>query len=193
MTERRGSSPNRLLTRAAPMLSEPRPSGSGCRETGQVTVEFGLAYAAVLLPLTFAIIFTSQLLWVWHSVNDYTRQGAGYASTHCWFNSASNVLDFMHANVPATINQDQFQNGPVMIQVSYFARDPNSGQLTPFACDTECSTACIPDTVTVSVTGYQFSTFVTSLGLPPVIIPDFRTSVPMEGAGCDPEQGVCLP
>ena len=31
------------------------------------------------------------------------------------------------------------------------------------------------------------------LGLPPVTLPNFRTSLPMESAGCDPEQGVCNP
>ena len=160
---------------------------------GQAAVEFILAYAAVLLPLTFALIFTSQLLWVWHSVNDFTRQGAGYAATHCWEASAGNVLDFMRNNVPLTIGQDQFRSGPAVISVTYSAKDPDSGQLAPFVCDADCSLSCIPDTVTVSVTGYQFQTFVTSLGLPPVVIPDFRTSQPMESAGCDPEQLACLP
>jgi hypothetical protein len=161
--------------------------------SGQATMEFVLAYGSVLLPLTFAIIFTSELLWIWHSVNDFTRVGAGYAAKHCWTVSGSNVTDFMKANVPPMVNRDQFQSGPVVIQVSYFAADPVSGQLQPFTCDTECSTSCIPDTVTVSVTGYEFKTFVTSLGLPPVPLPDFQTSVPMESAGCDPEQGICQP
>jgi hypothetical protein len=163
------------------------------REIGQTTVEFALAYAGVLLPVTFAVIFTSQLLWIWHSVNDFTRQGAGYASTHCWQSSAGNVLDFMHSNVPPMINQDQFQNGPVQISVTYFAKDPDTGQLTPFQCDGDCTTGCIPDTVTVSVSGYEFRSFVTSLGLPPITLPDFRSSLPIESAGCDPEQGQCLP
>jgi hypothetical protein len=182
-----------VLLAASVHSSSRQPARPATLQAGQATVEFVLAYAAVLLPLTFAIIFTSELLWVWHTVNDFTRKGAGYASTHCWMNSASNVLDFMHSNVPLVINRDQFQNGPVEIHVSYFGKDPDTGQLVPFACDTECSTTCIPDTVTVSLTNYQFSTFFTSIGLPPVVIPDFRTSVPMESAGCDPEQGVCLP
>jgi hypothetical protein len=99
----------------------------------------------------------------------------------------------MKANVPLTVDRGQFQNGPVLITVSYFSKDPDSGQLVPFTCDTECSTQCIPDSVTVSVTGYEFRTFVTALGLPPVAIPDFRTSLAIESAGCDPEQGACLP
>jgi hypothetical protein len=160
---------------------------------GQSTIEFVLAYAGVLLPLTFALIFTSQLLWIWHSVNDFTRQGAGYASTHCWENSGANVLDYMRSNVPPMINRDQFANGPAQISVTYFANDPTSGTLIPFTCDGDCSINCIPDTVTVSITGFQYATFVTALGLPAVPLPDFRTSVPVESAGCDPEQGVCLP
>jgi Flp pilus assembly protein TadG len=160
---------------------------------GQATLEFVLAYAGVLLPATFALFYTSQLLWVWHSVAIFTREGARYATTHCWQVSSGNVVQFMKANVPLTIDRDQFQNGPVQITVSYFSKDPDSGQLVPFTCDTECSTLCIPDSVTVSVTGYEFRTFVTALGLPPVAIPDFRTSLTIESAGCDPEQGACLP
>ncbi len=160
---------------------------------GQASVEFILAFGAVLLPLTFAVVFTSQLLWVWHSVNEFTRQGASYAATHCWQSSAGNVLDFMKSNVPPSVAQDQFQNGPAQISVSYFSQDADSGQLTAFSCDSECSTACIPDTVTVSVSGYEYRTFVTSLGLPPVTVPGFQTSLPIESAGCDPEQGACLP
>src|SRR5271170_7407584 len=160
---------------------------------GAVTLEFVLAFAGLVLPMTFAIVYTSQLLWVWHSVNEFTRQGASYATTHCWQSSGGNVLTFMGANIPPMIDQGEFQNGTVQISVSYFALDPPSGQLIPFQCSSDCSVGCIPDTVTVSVTGYQFGTFVTSLGLPPVIIPNFLTSLPMEGAGCDPEQGICLP
>jgi hypothetical protein len=156
-------------------------------------MEFALAYAAVLIPLTFGLIYVSQLLWTWHSVNDFTRQGAGYASTHCWVNSGSNVVDFMTSHIPPMFNQDQFQNGPAEIHVDYFGKDPDSGALTPFSCDTDCSVSCVPDTVTVSVTGFEFRAFFTSLGLPPVQIPDFRASAPMESNGCDPEQGVCLP
>jgi hypothetical protein len=166
---------------------------AGRRRRGAVTLEFVLAYAGMMLPVTFALIYTSQLLWVWHSVNEYTRQGASYATTHCWESSAGNVLDFMRTNIPAMIDQQEFQNGPVQIAVNYFSIDPSSGELVPFQCDGDCSTGCIPDTVTVSISNYQYSTFVTSLGLPPVTIPNFETSLAMEGAGCDPEQGICLP
>jgi hypothetical protein len=169
------------------------PPGFCPASRGSAAIEFAITYAAVLLPLTFGLTFTSQLLWVWHSVNDFTRQGAGYAATHCWQSSAGNVMDFMNANVPPLIGQNQFQFGPARINVTYSSLDSASGQLIPFSCDSECSLACVPDTVTVSVTDYQFNSFVSFLGLPPITIPNFQTSQPMESAGCDPEQLVCLP
>ena len=160
---------------------------------GQTTVEFALASAAILLPLTFALIFTAQLLWIWHSINEFTRQGASYAATHCWQSSAGNVVVFMRSNVPPMINQNEFQSNQVQIAVSYFGRDPTSGQLAPFQCDSECSTSCIPDAVTVSVSGFSYSPFGSARSLPAIPIPNFETSLPIESAGCDPEQGVCLP
>lgn len=163
------------------------------KQAGQATVEFALAYAGVIIPTTFALIFTSQLLWIWHSVADFTRQGAGYAVTHCWQGSGENVIGFMRSNVPAMVDRNQFQSGPAQLTVTYFSKDPDTGQLNPFQCDGDCSSACIPDTVTVSVSGYEFRNFVTSLGLPAVVIPNFQMSLPMESAGCDPEQGTCLP
>ena len=163
------------------------------RESGQATIEFVMAWGGVILPLTFAIIFTSELLWIWHSVSDFTRDGARYAVTHCWQNGASNVVEYMKQNTPLMPDRIQFQTGPAQINVTYFSKDPDTGALVEFSCDGDCSTSCIPDTVTVSITNYQFLPFFTALGLPPVQIPDFHTSMPMESAGCDPEQGVCLP
>jgi hypothetical protein len=174
-------------------LRRSQESGVRSQNSGQSTVEFILAYGVIMLPLTLAVIFTSQLLWIWHGINEFTRQGASYASTHCWVNSASNVLQFMHDNVPPIIDRDQFQNGPAMVQVTYYSKDPDSGQLTEFMCDSDCSTSCVADAVTVQVTGFEYRTFFTALGLPPVPLPDFRTSVPIESAGCDPETGVCQP
>lgn len=163
-------------------------------DRGAAAVEFAITYTAVLLPLTFGLIYTTQVLWLWHSINDWTRRGAGYAATHCWQSAAGNVLDFMRGaeGLPPMIDQDQFVSGRARINVSYSSND-GTGQLVPFSCDSECSTACIPDTVTVSVSDYQFNGFVTWMGLPPVVMPDFRTSQPMESAGCDPEQQVCVP
>lgn len=163
------------------------------KRSGQVTVEYAMLTAGVIVPVTFGIIYAAQLLWIWHSVADFTRESAHYASTHCWQADGSNVLNFMKANVPPMVDQDQFRNGPVEISVSYFSRDATTGALGPFSCDTECSAACIPDTVTIHVVNYQFRNFVSYLGLAPVEMPDFQASAPIASAGCDPDQGLCLP
>jgi hypothetical protein len=160
------------------------------KRRGQVTVEFALISVGVMIPLTFGIIFTAQVLWIWHSVNELTRMGASYAATHCWQSSAGNVTSFMLTNLPAMPNQDQFINGPVQIQVSYFAADPTTGTLTPFTCDGDCTSGCIPDVVTVSISGFQYQAFA---GLAPLVLPNFQTTLPIQSCGCDPEAGVCLP
>lgn len=163
------------------------------RQRGQATVEYALVSAGILIPMTFGIIYVAQLLWIWHSVADFTREGARYATTHCWQSDSGNVLNFMKTHVPPMTDQQQFQSGPVEINVSYFSRDPASGALNPFSCDADCGTSCIPDTVTVQVRNYEFRGFVGYLGLRPVTIPDFQISMPIESAGCDPDSGVCLP
>jgi Flp pilus assembly protein TadG len=162
---------------------------------GQATVEYAIAFSSLLLPVTFAIVYTSQLLWIWHSVTDFTRNGARYATTHCWQGDGENVRTWMKNNTPLMFDRDQFQSGSVEIQVTYMSRDADSGQLAEFSCDGgDCSTSCVPDVVTVKVTNYEFRTFVTNyLGLAPVTLPDFHMTLAMQSAGCDPEQGTCLP
>lgn len=164
------------------------------RRSGQAAVEFALVYGAIILPLTFMLVFVSEMVWVWHGVVDFTRDGAAYAATHCWMADGSNVNSYMTTHVPRMIDMDKFRDGPATIQVNYFSQDPATGQLTPFVCASgaDCSASCIPDTVTVSVADYQFLRFASFLGLPPVTIPPFATSVPMQSAGCD-EAGNCLP
>jgi hypothetical protein len=145
-------------------------------------------YTAVILPLTFMVVFISEMLWVWHSVIDFTRDGAKYATTHCWMADGSNVQTYMATHVPRMIDMDQFQNGSVGLQVNYFSQDPAT-----CASGADCSSNCVPDAVTVSVTSYQFAHGLATLfKLPPVSMPPFATSMPMQSAGCD-ESGNCLP
>ncbi|MEP6535071.1 MAG: hypothetical protein ABJF23_07140 [Bryobacteraceae bacterium] len=163
-------------------------------QSGQALLEYAITFAGILAPMTFMIIFTAQLLWVWHSMVDFTRDGARYAATHCWQGSGENVIAYMRANVPPMIDMDQVRSGQVEITVRYFSRDPDTGGLVDFTCDGgECSVDCIPAAVTVSIANYQFTRFMNTLGLPPVNLPDFRTSMSIEGAGCDPEQSICVP
>lgn len=159
---------------------------------GQATIEFALTYAAITLPLTFAVIFTSQLLWVWHSVVEFTRDGARYAVTHCWDGSGQNVVAWMQTHVPPMVDQQQFGPGGATIEVLYYSRNAESGALEDFTCDAgTCSTACIPDAVSVRVTGYESGRVLRYLGIPPVPIPEFRTSLSMESAGCNPGSSDC--
>jgi Flp pilus assembly protein TadG len=162
--------------------------------SGQAALEFAFLYAGILLPLTFGIVYVAQMYWVWHSMTEFTRQGAQYAATHCWEASSTNVREYMQTHVPVNIDKAQFQSGgSATINVDYFSRDPATGQLGTFDCQGDCSTTCVPDTVTVSVTNYEFRRFVAYLKLPPVPMPSFQTSVATQGNGCDPEQGTCNP
>lgn len=166
---------------------------SSPRRRGQALMEYLIVLTGVITPLTFGMIAASQMVWIWHSVADWTRLGARYAVTHCWQPGGSNVISWMRDNVPPIPDQETFRSGSAEIVVEYYRRDPDSGTLVEFSCDTECSTQCVPDMVKVSVRNYEFRYFMSYLGLPPVAIPDFSTMMPVEGAGCDPELGTCNP
>jgi hypothetical protein len=165
------------------------------RRSGQATLEFAIVWAGIMIPLTFGIVFTAEMYWVWHAMVEFTRDGARYAATHCWEAGAPNVISYMQSHVPRTIDMNQFQGGgSAQINVTYYQRDPDSGQLVEFTgCNIDCSIYCVPDTVTVSVANYQFGRFVSYVKLAPVTMPEFPTSMPTESNGCDPEQGTCTP
>src|SRR5262252_6176249 len=113
------------------------------RRSGQATLEFALLYAGVLLPLTFMVVFVSEMLWVWHSVVDFTRDGARYGATHCWQSGGANVLQYMESHVPLMIDMEQFQDTSAGITVQYFSIEPASGELVDFTCDLgDCTTGC---------------------------------------------------
>ena len=185
MAESNGTAPSRSRLTGGPGRN---------KRAGQTLIEFALLYTAVIIPLTFGIIYVAQMYWVWHSASEFTREGARYAATHCWEPDGQNVLTYMQSHVPVNIDLNQFQTGGgATINLQYYSHDPVTGQLTPFSCDGTCSNTCIPDTVNVNVTNYEFRRFVSFLRLPPVIMPSFPVSVPMQGAGCDPEQNACQP
>lgn len=164
------------------------------RRRGQAAIEFALLYSAVILPLTFGIVYVAEMYWVWHSAAEFTREGARYAATHCWQADGQNVMTYMQRHVPVNIDAAEFrQGGTAQIKVNYFQRDADTGQLTPFSCEGDCSTNCVPDAVTVSVTNYEFRRFVSFLHLQPVQMPSFPMSMPMQSNGCDPEQNTCIP
>jgi len=161
---------------------------------GATTVEFALAYGLILLPLTFMFVFACQMLWVWHSVAEWTRAGAKYAATHCFQTGGDNVRNWMRANVPRMVDQERFRQGEVEVNVEYFVQDPATGAPTAFECQAaDCSVECIPDQVRITVAAYEYRRMFDVLGLAPVPLPDFRTTVSMEGAGCNAEEATCLP
>ena len=164
------------------------------KRRGAVTVEFALMYGMVLLPLTFMFVYACQLLWVWHSVAEWTRAGAKYAATHCYQSGGDNVRTWMRENVPRMVDQDRFRQGEVEVNVEYFSQDPATGEPVEFECEgADCSVECIPEQVRITVSAYEFRRMLDVLGLPPVVLPDFRTVSSMEGAGCNPEEATCLP
>ncbi len=162
------------------------------RERGATAVEFLVVGMTLVLPLCFAMFFTAQILWIWHSVAEMTREGARYAATHCYQNGA-NVRSYMQTNAPVMPDREQFVSGSVEIRVTYFGRATETNELSEFSCESECSLGCIPDVVKVQVLNYEYRNFLVYWGVPPVQLPDFQTTVAMEGAGCDPDTGVCTP
>jgi hypothetical protein len=155
-------------------------------------------YGAVIAPLTFALVFTAQVLWIWHSVVEFTRDGAHYAATHCWQASGDNVRNYMTSHVPLMADIDRFRSGDAQVNIEYFQRDADTGAIVPFSCSGgDCSSGCVPDVVTVSIANYEYrSGFLSFMGIGSIPIPDFRTTLPMESAGCSGDaSGVvaCLP
>ncbi len=165
------------------------------RRSGQATMEFALTYAGVFLPLTIMIIFTGQLLWTWHAVVEMTRAGARYAATHCFQSGGANVVQYMRTNTPVSPDSGAFQGGSAEIAVTYFQRNIETGDLEDFACDgsADCTRECVPAAVKVAVANYEFRGVQAYFGLPPVTLPDFSTTVPIESAGCGPDSTDCTP
>jgi hypothetical protein len=148
------------------------------RRRGQALTEFAVMYSAAILPLTFMTVFVAQALWIWHGMVEFTRDGARYAATHfCGQADGNNVLAYMQAHVPPVIDQAQFQaGGSANIQIQYtYAEGVDHGF---------CA-GCIPDSVTVSVTDYNFGRLAGFLRLPGIPMPPFTTNLPIESAGLD--------
>jgi len=163
------------------------------RSRGQAQIEAVLALL-VGIPLTFSLIAFSELAWTYHALAAITRMGAQYAATHCFQDDGgSNVVSWMQTNSPAFPDRPLLVSGTIQIQVSYWTHDTEAHTSVPFSCAGGCSPDCVPDSVTVGITGYQYDHFFSILGLPPLQVPPFSTTVPMQSAGANPETGVSLP
>jgi hypothetical protein len=161
------------------------------RQSGQAITEFALLYAAAILPLTFMLVYVSEMLWIWHSAVDFTRDGARYAATSCYDadGSAGNVLAYMATAEPNVMKQ--FQTANASILVTYFTQNADAS-VTPFDPNSCTGSICVPDSVSVSVSNYQFLPFSGFFKLPPVTMPSFTTTVPMESAGYQDSSGTCV-
>lgn len=163
-----------------------------CR--GQASFETALALLFIMVPVTLALVGFAEVTWTYHALATLTRQAAHYAATHCWQdNAGSNVVTWIQNNAPAFPDRPLLQGGDVQIAVSYWTHDLETHQSVPFECSGGCSPDCVPDSVTVSVNGYQFNHFFPLLGMEPLQVPPFSTTVEMQGAGGDPETGTSAP
>ena len=161
---------------------------------GQSSIETVLALMFGIVPLTFGLFAFSELAWTYHALVTLTRQGARYAATHCWQDdNGSNVVNWMAANAPAFPDRSLLITGGIQVQVSYWMHDTENHETVPFQCSGGCSPDCVPDSVTVSITGYEFNHFFPLLGLPPLQVPPFSTTVPVESAGANPETATSTP
>src|ERR1035438_159935 len=162
--------------------------------SGSVTFETALVMAFILIPVTFGLIMTAGALWTWSGVVHLTRIGAVYAATHCYQDaSGSNVVSYMQTNLPPILDPTQITNGQALITVQYWTQDPVGHQTIPFDCGSSCSPDCAPDAVTVTVTGYQFNVVTSIVGLQPIPMPPFSTSMQVESAGADNDIGQFVP
>jgi hypothetical protein len=161
---------------------------------GQASVEMVLVLIAGIIPLTVGMIAFAEIGWTYHALVTLTRQGARYASTHCWQDeTGSNVVNWMQANAPPFPDRPQLVTGVVPIQVQYWTHDVANQLSVPFSCTGGCSPQCVPDSVTVSIIGYQFSHFLPLLGLQPLQFPPISATVEIQSAGSDPETGTSYP
>jgi len=166
------------------------------RIRGQATVEMALALVFGVVPLTLGVIAFTEAAWTYHGLAALTRVGAQYAATHCFQDSAGqNVVEWLtsatNTSVPAFPDRPQLTTGGIQVAVQYSANDLVNGISAAPTCSPDCSSACIPDSVTVSIVAgnpstYMFNRFLTSLGLPTIQVPAFATTLPME-SGVNPD------
>ena len=102
----------------------------------------------------------------------------------------------MTTHVPRMIDMDKFQNGDAGMHGAVFLAGPRhrrSSRRSPATAAPNAAPTACPTRSRVSVTSYQFTSGLsTFFSLPPVTMPPFTTSMPMQSAGCD-EAGNCLP
>ena len=161
---------------------------------GQASVEMALVFGTVVVPSVFGLLMVAQAVWTWGSVVHLTRLGAKYAATHCWQDaSGSNVVNYMQSNAPPMMDRQQLVTGAAQILVQYWTQDGANHQTVPFDCAESCTAACVPDAVTVTVSGYRMGGLPQVLRLGTLGMPDFSTTMQVESAGGNPDTGQPVP
>ena len=122
-------------------------------QSGLVAVEFALIASVFFMMLLGAAEF-GRMLWMWNAAADATRMGARMAVV-CDLNDAD-IKTRMRAMVPGLTNAN--------ITLTY----------APAGCS---ATSC--QTVTVSLTGYVFNSFIPVVSIQPAL-PPFTTTLPRE-------------
>ena len=125
-------------------------------------------------------------VWTWAGVVHLTRVGAVYAATHCAIDgTGSNVVSYMQAHLPPMVDPGQLINGPAVITVQYLTQDSVNNVTSPAQCLPGCTLDCAPDAVSVTVSGYQFTSFLAVLS--PIAMPSFSTTMQIESGGGNPD------
>src|SRR5262249_40611775 len=107
--------------------------------------------------------------------------------------SGSNVITWMQANAPAFPDRAQLASGGVQIQVSYWTHDPVTRQSVPFTCGGGGAPPRAPPPCTGRRPRTPRSHFFPTLGLQPLQVPAFSTTVEFQSAGANPETAISTP
>ena len=138
------------------------------RQSGSTAVEFALV---MLIFLTFLLAVTdfSRMLYTWNAANEATRAGARYAA----------VCDDGSNPKPAKVLAKMQALLPQITSINLAWEDDKGNSCT--------SATCVGVTVTVVDLKYQWISPIAGLArLAPMAMPTFKTYLPREIMGQDP-------
>ena len=121
------------------------------RPIGQAVTEFALLFGGVVLPLTFMVVFMADAVDLAQRRRLHPLRRA--LRRHALLDvDASNVIAYMKANVPPMVDRISFRTGRPGISIPKTPTGPRPSTAA-------LRRPCVPDTVSVSVTNYQFMRF----------------------------------
>lgn len=141
------------------------------RESGVTVIEFAISTMVFSLSL-FGVIEFSRLLFTHNALTEAARRGTRYAVIHSADPAAvQNVVVFNDPNPPKGVEPKVKALKTANIKVNY---SPNFGVKL--------------GTASVSITGYRFRFIVPFIGTY-VLLPEYKTTLTAESAGCVPPLG----